>query len=969
MKINSTLLHYSKLCLILIACALAFTAQAQVPVVTPKPTTPSSAVVFTAASANSLTISWTKGNGANRVVVARAENPVDSVPKDGSTYTASAVFGEGSDLGSNQYIVFNGSGSTVEVTNLNPATVYHFAVFEYNGSNGLSAFLNNAARADRTTLAAKPSLNASEITFDNVDLSSYTVNFESGNGTRRIVIAKKGTATTLEPQEGAIYTASSSFGAGTDLGGGNFVVFNGNGKTVALTGLSAGTTYAFAVYEYNGTNPDSYNYNKTNAPKAVQSTRFAEPTTATSNLTFTANSESSLTLNWMKGNGSSRIIIAHANTVVNQSITDGMTYTASSAFANGTDLGGGNYIVYNGTGTSVQVTGLQASKVYHFSVIEYNGSGTSSNYFSSNATTGSASTLTTEPTLNGGAIEFTAVTENSIRIKLAPGNGEGHLVVVAKDAAVSQLPQDGQNYLSQVGDTVFANGRDISPGSGNYIVYKGTGTSFTITNLKQDVPYHFAVFEYNGTGTGINYLTTNYINGKQSTLAAVPRVPASAINFSNITGTSMTVNWTNGDGANRILVARSGGIDVSQAPSKGTEYTANAVFGAGDNISSGAYVVYKGTGSSIDVKGLTPNTTYSYAVFEYNGSNTSNNYLVIDPIVQEKKSTLISKPTMAASNFVISTIDNDSNIAISWNKGNGNQRLLIIREGAPIVKFPGDGEGYVSSPVFGSDTADIGLKHYVCYQGNGSSAIVHGLAPDRAYYFALFEFNGQKQESSYLISAYPTANNLPPEPTVASASFVFKDVTPGTINVSWKSGDGVARILIVKENAAVNKVPVDGITYTANTAIGAGQDLGLANFVVYNGSNNNVDITGLKNNTLYHFALYEYNKDIEGPVNYAAKALTGSKSNVLLGLNMQRSSIINVFPNPSTGSFKIALPATITQGNIMITNLAGQLVYTSTLTTNQDQQQTIDSQLPAGYYQLTITSGTEVVNIPLIIGN
>ena len=78
------------------------------------------------------------------------------------------------------------------------------------------------------------------------------MNFTAGNGTRRIVIAKAGSTVNVLPVDGNYYTASNTFGAGTDLGSGNFVVYDGTGTTATITGVTSGTNYYFGVFEYNG---------------------------------------------------------------------------------------------------------------------------------------------------------------------------------------------------------------------------------------------------------------------------------------------------------------------------------------------------------------------------------------------------------------------------------------------------------------------------------------------------------------------------------------------------------------------------------------------------------------------------------------------------------------------------------------------------------------------------------------------
>lgn len=108
-------------------------------------------------------------------------------------------------------------------------------------------------------------------------------------------------------------------------------------------------------------------------------------------------------------------------------------------------------------------------------------------------------------------------------------------------------------------------------------------------------------------------------------LATEPTTAATAVNFSNITSTGMTVNWTNGNGSERIVIIK-GAAAVNALPADGTSYTANAGFGKGSEIGTGNFVIYKGSGSSVIVNGLNPATTYHVSAVEFNGPANAENY-------------------------------------------------------------------------------------------------------------------------------------------------------------------------------------------------------------------------------------------------------------------------------------------------------------------------------------------------------
>lgn len=85
-------------------------------------------------------------------------------------------------------------------------------------------------------------------------------------------------------------------------------------------------------------------------------------------------------ISWTAGSSGNVIVIAHQGTPVGSDPVSSVTYTADAAFGSGTQIGSGNYVVYNGTGTSVSVTGLSAGTVYYFSVYEYDPNGGSPCY-------------------------------------------------------------------------------------------------------------------------------------------------------------------------------------------------------------------------------------------------------------------------------------------------------------------------------------------------------------------------------------------------------------------------------------------------------------------------------------------------------------------------------------------------------------------------------------------------------------
>lgn len=119
----------------------------------------------------------------------------------------------------------------------------------------------------------------------------------------------------------------------------------------------------------------------------------SEPTIAATNFIVTNNSNTSVTLNWKSGNGNRRIVLVKAGNAVNSFPVDTFQYAANANINSAPQLGTANYIVYNGTGSTVTLTNLVQGTNYYYAIIEYNGWYTSANYQASGYLTSNATTL------------------------------------------------------------------------------------------------------------------------------------------------------------------------------------------------------------------------------------------------------------------------------------------------------------------------------------------------------------------------------------------------------------------------------------------------------------------------------------------------------------------------------------------------------------------------------------------------
>ena len=141
-----------------------------------------------------------------------------------------------------------------------------------------------------------------------------------------------------------------------------------------------------------------------------------------------------------------------------------------------------------------------------------------------------------EPTVQASNITFSLVDSLKMTVGWTRGNGTGCLVVAQCEGPVSGLPQDG--YFYAAADSF---GKGSATGSGSYVVYKGTGNSVAVKKLYGITTYHYAVFEYNGTDSCENYLTSGFPSGSQITRSMSGRISLAAL------GTQYTQNFASLD--------------------------------------------------------------------------------------------------------------------------------------------------------------------------------------------------------------------------------------------------------------------------------------------------------------------------------------------------------------------------------------------------------------------------------------
>jgi hypothetical protein len=378
--------------------------------------------------------------------------------------------------------------------------------------------------------------------------------------------------------------------------------------------------------------------------------------------------EYSATISWTNPTESS-----FANAVVVQKVG-----SAPTSLTDGTTI-------YTGTGTSVSVSDLTMDTTYYWAVFAVGTNGRHDDYFPTGSyTTPIAPAVLTNLTVVG--IKYAA----SISWKNPTDKNFTTAVIVQKVGSAPTSINDGTE------------------------IYRGTGTSVSVSGLDVNKSYYWAAFSLGSNGKyRPNFPTGSY---------ATPDLPSYVTNFA-VAGNKYTANitWTNPTSTTyyqTVIVQKVGSVPTSI--SDGTE-------------------IYRGTGTSKSVSGLALNTTYYWAAFTLDEEGRYRTG------VPNKGYTTPDLPNHV-SNFKVS--GNGYNATVSWTNPTSVTYYRTI-----IVQKVG------SAPTSITDGT-------VVYNGTGTSIAVSTPANITTYCWAAFTIDEQNRHrsgfptTSYTPLVEPTAYNL-----------------------------------------------------------------------------------------------------------------------------------------------------------------------------------------------------------------
>lgn len=570
------------------------------------PAAPSSLVTTATNISGSLTFSWTKGNaGDNSLVVMRQLGPIQHNPINGHTYNAIPGFGNTDTLlgGANEFVVYNGTGTSVTVTNLGPYTIpYTVAVFEYSGS-GSSSVYNTASPA--TNVFPGPGI------VNAVVLSLNSTNVPAGGAAKGRLLA------TFSTGQSNLDVSSDPLTVWT-TGDANVLSVDVNGTA---NGVGTGTTSLSVTY--GGSFSASTNVT-VHGPVA-----FTDDFSATND--YLANGI--LSSAW------EGLYTKYGDIPGGAPGGDG----AGSTTVFDSQITSTNGLTINSVQSTWQGSGDDGP--FLFKIVPGAGSAVSGDFQASLH-------VTNMNTLNGVVAGLMARLFDPANHGPAPGGREYHVnywKVQNGSTSVRRIRNGSTTTVTAVGPS--ANDAWLlmqRVDSTNFYFYEkadeaGQWTFVTNTVLDaatNDAPMEVGVAEQSTAGVnGVATFDSFWLDAAGVNVGTPPP-PAKDFAITLNSDLSMTLDWVAADASGNpvpsVVVMRVNG-PVTARPASGANLTGDPVFGQGTGLSDGNYVVFvsdnppASTNNTVTVTGLSPGLTYYAAVFTFSGSGATTTYGVLPP--------------------------------------------------------------------------------------------------------------------------------------------------------------------------------------------------------------------------------------------------------------------------------------------------------------------------------------------------
>ncbi|HET8858789.1 fibronectin type III domain-containing protein [Marivirga sp.] len=792
----------------------------------------------------SITLSYDESTGANGYLILYRTGNNDP---DGNGVTDGVVHSDAGDFGQATGFQYVDGGSTLEaeITGLNPKTEYSFRIipysyatdggipvpetYNYNTASNTkreAVFTSATLPPDPVTGFVKDSATAESLTFL---LDDYTTNIPGFSDDGGFLIYYE---EYVAPGIINLSTIENGVLPAVQTGLPSYVEITEAAATeVAVTGLLAATRYKFSIIPYNkdAAEDATIGYNITDKPDVDFYTLQAPADggadvadDGTFNLAVISNSE--ITVNWTAVTGAAGYLVLYtkSNSELDDSFLENGVNPDNQTYPTG--VGEVFYVdVDDENATTVNISGLDADTDYTFKVLPYTylddgGVAVDETYNYNNDTPPlrSGTTLCVDPTETVADLATSNVAVNQMDISWTNASGLNVLAVARLSTSTKTAPTDGQDYTA---NAAFSSG-DQFGASGNYVVYEGTGTSFTLTGLDDYQEYSIDVYLFNDNGFC-------YENVGETIMETTLCDPA----ITEVNNTSITVNafdeialtWTIQGGGNVLILARESGSSA-QAPSSNIDYNENSQFGSGQELGTGNFAVYDGNGTSTSITGLDENTAYSFDIYEYNPTRGGFCYNTTAVTLSE---TTVCEPPESEAIFNAPANVTAVSVDLSWTAVTGADRYLIVaKEGSAVDltfnngdNFEDGGTGDIATSSFLAAADGDGTSgNKIVYANEGTSVTITELSGSTQYYFDIYAY----KSGTYCYDFGSVSIDITTDPVEASNTLTLVGAASAISSVN-NDNDDLANFITVMDfdmndvgdDGADTKI--SGFTFTAGT--------------------------------------------------------------------------------------------------------------------------------------------------------
>lgn len=367
-------------------------------------------------------------------------------------------------------------------------------------------------------------------------------------------------------------------------------------------------------------------------------------------------------------------------------------------------------------------------------------------------------------------------------------------------------------------------------GSGTVVGYQwqvDTGSGFN--NLVNGAPYSNVLtatmtvtaatvgmngYAYRCVVTGTSPCTT--VTSSAASLTVIYTAPNNPTNLSTcFNNTSVDLSWTASSGGSApdgymvfVLSGATAPASIPASAGNASAYTAYSNYSLGSAVTASLGIcVYKGTGISGTITGLTNAVNYSYTVVAYRGNTAT----VWSTGVNNLGTWRVTNVTtdMPEVTGLSATVGNNQSF-ISWSNVTNvitcsYQYLIVANQGAVVFTPSGDGTAYTANSVYSG-------ANQVIYKGAGTNMTITGLTNGLNYCYKLFVRRGTEWSDGISICATPSLTYCTSSGNTSYPTSIT-NVTLNTINNTSAKPSGYSDYTATSTNLTA------GLTYTLSVNV------------------------------------------------------------------------------------------------------------------------------------------------------